>query len=315
MLALSADHARAQAEHHRLPLSRPRMPGPTTTTTIAILGSGAVGALIGAELTRAGVETTLITREASAEAITEHGITVTSPRFGDHQATVDARTTLDEPVDVLLVAVKAPQLAQALKRVTAEPRTVVPLLNGVDHVTTLRARFANVVAGTVRVQAHRESATQVVHRAPFLTVTIAQPGAPVLEHALTQAGIDTTTGASEVDLLWAKLSRLAALALSTTAADTPLGDVRETAEAVAREVATVATAEGAAIDANTVITELRGLPDSASSSLRADVNNGATDHELDAIGGAVLRAARCHDLLAPQTAELVARVQRRASGG
>jgi 2-dehydropantoate 2-reductase len=288
------------------------MPG---QSTVAILGSGAVGALIGAELTRAGVATTLITRDTSAEAITADGITVTSPRFGDRVTQVDARTILDERADVLLVAVKAPQLADALKRVTVGPGTVVPLLNGVDHVTALRTRFANVVAGTVRVQAHREGPTQVVHRAPFLTITLAQPGVPVLEQALSQAGIDTTTGASEADVLWAKLSRLAALALSTTAADAPLGDVRETAEAVAREVAAVATAEGAAVDADTVVTELRGLPDTASSSLRADVTSGAQDHELDAIGGAVLRAARRHDLRAPHTAELVARVQRRAAGG
>jgi 2-dehydropantoate 2-reductase len=290
------------------------MPG---QPTIAILGSGAVGALIGAELTRAGVATVLITRDASAEAIAEHGIAVTSPRFGDHVTKVAASTTLDEPVDVLLVAVKAPQLADALKRVTTNPGTVVPLLNGVDHVAALRERFGPdvVVAGTVRVQAHRDGPTEVVHRAPFLTITLAQPGAPVLEQVLTKANIDTTTGASEADVLWAKLSRLAALALSTTAADAPLGEVRETAEAVAREVAAVATAEGAAIDADAVIAELRALPDSASSSLRADVTQGAPDHELDAIGGAVLRAARCHDLLAPHTAELVARVQRRTTGG
>jgi 2-dehydropantoate 2-reductase len=284
-------------------------------TTIAILGSGAVGALIGAELTRADVATTLVTREASAEAIEREGVTVTSPRFGCHVTSVDARTTLDEYADVLLVAVKAPQLTDALKRVTVAPGTVVPLLNGVDHVATLRTRFDNVVAATVRVQAHRDGRTQVVHRAPFLAVTIARPGAPLLEQGLAKACIDITTGASEADVLWAKLSRLAALALSTTAADAPLGDVRATAEAVAREVAAVATAEGAKVDVDTVVAELRGLPDAASSSLRADVSQGAPDHELDAIGGAVLRAARRHDLLAPHTAELVARVQRRTTGG
>jgi 2-dehydropantoate 2-reductase len=284
---------------------------------IAILGSGAVGALIGAVLTRAGVATMLITREASAEAINASGITVTSPRFGDHATKVDVRATLDEPTDVLVVAVKAPQLQQALKRIMVTPDTVVPLLNGVDHVAALRERFGaeRVVAGTVRVQAHREGPTQVVHRAPFLTITLAQPGAPALEQALTRADIDITTGASEADVLWAKLSRLAALALATTAADSPLGDVRETAEAVAREVAAVAIAEGATVDADTVVAELRGLPDTASSSLRADIAGGTPDHELDAIGGAVLRAARCHDLLAPRTAELVARVQRRTTGG
>jgi 2-dehydropantoate 2-reductase len=283
--------------------------------TIAILGSGAVGALIGAELTRAGVATSLITRDASAEAINAHGITVTSPRFGDHVTKVEARTTLDGHADVLLVAVKAPQLTDALKRVTLAPGTVVPLLNGVDHVATLRTRFDNVVAGTVRVQAHRDGPTKVVHRAPFLTITLAHPGAPVLAQALAAARIDTATGASEADVLWAKLSRLAALALSTAAAAAPLGEVRETAEVVAREVAAVATAEGAAVDADTVVTELRGLPDTASSSLRADVTNGAPDHELDAIGGAVLRAAHRHGRVAPQTERLVARVAARTAGG
>jgi 2-dehydropantoate 2-reductase len=165
------------------------------------------------------------------------------------------------------------------------------------------------------VQAHREGLTEVVHRAPFLTIALADPGAPVLEQALARAGIDSVGGGAEADVLWIKLARLAALALATTAADQPLGDVRATAEAVAREVARVATAEGATVDADTIVAELRGLPDSATSSLRADVTSGARDHELDAIGGAVLRAARRHDLLAPQTAELVARVQRRAAGG
>jgi 2-dehydropantoate 2-reductase len=288
------------------------MPG---QPTIAILGSGAVGALIGAELTRAGVATTLVTTAASAEAISAGGVTVTSPRFGDHTIAVDAQTHLAAAPDVLVVAVKAPHLQAAIARIAGDPGVVVPLLNGVDHVAVLRSRFARVVAGTVRVQAHRDGPTRVIHRAPFLTVTIAEPGAPVLESALQTAGIDTARGGPEADVLWGKLSRLAALALATTAADAPLGDVRETAEAVAREVAAVANAEGAAIDADTIVAELRGLPDTASSSLRADVTQGAPDHELDAIGGAVLRAARRHDLLAPRTAELVARVQRRTAGG
>jgi 2-dehydropantoate 2-reductase len=288
------------------------MPGQPTN---AILGSGAVGALIGAELTRAGVATVLVTTEASAEAIARDGVTVTSPRFGDHTVMVDAQTRLGVAPDLLVVAVKAPQLQAAIARIAGEPSVVVPLLNGVDHVAALRGRFPRVVAGTVRVQAHRESPTHVVHRAPFLTVTLAQPGAPALEGALHDAGIDVQHGGPEADVLWGKLSRLAALALATTAADAPLGDVRETAEAVAREVAAVAVAEGAAIDADTIVAELRGLPDTASSSLRADITEGARDHELDAIGGAVLRAARRHDLLAPRTAELVARVQRRTTGG
>jgi len=279
---------------------------------IAILGSGAVGALLAAELTRAGVETAVVTTEASAAAIARDGIAVRSPAFGEHVVQVRAVPALEAPPGALVVAVKAPHLAAALERIAGEPEVVVPLLNGVDHMALLRERFANVVAGTVRVQAHREGRTRVVHRAPFLTVTVAAPGAPALTEALTQAKIETVQGGSEADVLWAKLSRLAGIALSTTAADAPLGDVRDDAEAVSREAAEAARAEGAHVDTDTVLAELRALPDAATSSLRADVRGGATapatDHELDAIGGAVLRAAARHGLPAPRTQTLVDRI-------
>jgi 2-dehydropantoate 2-reductase len=277
---------------------------------IAILGSGAVGALLGAELARVDVATVLVTTEGSADAIGRDGVHVESPAFGDHTERVRAVTALEAPPGTLVVAVKAPHLEAALERIAGEPETVVPLLNGVDHLAVLRARFGadRVVAGTVRVQAHRASPTHVVHRAPFLTVTLAQPGTPALAAGLRAAGIETVDGGPEADVLWAKLSRLAALALATTAADAPLGAVRPTAEAAAREVAAVANAEGAHVDADTVVAELRGLPDAASSSLRADLAGGRGDHELDAIGGAVLRAAARHGLDVPQTAALVARI-------
>jgi 2-dehydropantoate 2-reductase len=211
---------------------------------------------------------------------------------------------METPPGALVVATKAPHLAAALERIAGEPEVVVPLLNGIDHMDALRRRFANVVAGSVRVQAHREGRTVVVHRAPFLTVTIAAPGAPALTEALTRAGIENRTGGSEADVLWTKLSRLAGLALATTAADKPLGDVRDTAAQVAREVALVARAEGAQVDAATVIAEQDALPDTASSSLRADITAGRADHELDAIGGAVLRAAQRHGISVPTVRKL-----------
>lgn len=270
---------------------------------VAILGSGAVGALLGAELTRAGTPTAVVTTEASVEAIARDGITVVSPAFGEHTERVHAVPALEAPPGVLLVATKAPHLASALERIAGEPEVVVPLLNGIDHMALLRERFANVVAGTVRVQAHREGRTTVVHRAPFLTVTVAAPVA-----ALDGAPFEVVVREDEATVLWAKLSRLAALALATTAADAPLGDVRDEAEAVAREVVLVARAERAEVDAATVVDELRGLPDGASSSLRADIVGGVPDHELDAIGGAVLRAAERHGLDVPHTRTLVSRI-------
>jgi 2-dehydropantoate 2-reductase len=271
---------------------------------VAVLGSGAVGALVGAALARAGTDVLLVTREESAVALGRLGLQVDSPRFGDFHLWIAATDRLAEPADALLVAVKAPHLEAALGRIAAEPGVVVPLLNGVEHLAVLRERYGDrVVAGVVRVQAHREGAAHVVQRAPFLAITLASPGAPGLAGALRTAGIDVDEDGSAADVLWGKLTRLAGLALATAAADAPLGDVRDDAEAVAREVAAVARAEGAAVDAARVVAELRGLPDAASSSLRADVAGGG-ETELDAIAGAVLRAAARHGLEAPRTAGL-----------
>lgn len=270
---------------------------------VAILGSGAVGALLAAELVRAGTPTVLVTTEASVEAISQDLVRVVSPMFGEHVERVHAVPALEAPPGVLVIAVKAPHLDAALERIAGEPEAVVPLLNGVDHMRVLRERFANVVAGTVRVQAHREGRTTVVHRAPFLTLTTTSP-----IPALADAPFEVAVVEDEPTLLWSKLSRLAALGLTTTAADAPLGAVRAEAEAVAREVVAVARAEGASVDADVVVEELRGLPDGASSSLRADVAAGREDNELDAIGGAVLRAAARHGVDVPQTATLVARI-------
>jgi 2-dehydropantoate 2-reductase len=283
---------------------------------VAILGAGAVGGLLAGALTRAGVDCTLLARPQTAAAIARDGLAVDSPRFGvftARPAVCDSGACPFFRTGALVVAVKAPALEGALAGLDVEPDVVVPLLNGVEHMAALRERFGErAVAGVVRVQAHREGPARIVHRAPFVTVTVAEPGAPALEAALRGAGVDVERGGTEAGVLWGKLSRLAALALATTAADAPLGDVREDARAAALDVAAVARAEGAEIDGATVVAELDALPDAASSSLRGDVAGGA-EHELDAIGGAVLRAAARHGLEAPAVTRLVRAVELRLS--
>lgn len=285
-------------------------------TSVTILGSGAVGALLGAALTEAGTETLVVTRDATAALIERDGVRVSRPGLPDHRVAVRAAPRSGGAPDALLIAVKAPQLAAALERVDGVPAVVVPLLNGVEHVAVLRERFGpdRVVAGVVRVQAHRDGPGHVVHRSNGVGVDVAAPGAPALEAALSRAGVIVSSGGTEAEVLWAKLSRLAGLALATAAADAPLGRVRADAEAVAREVVAVANAEGAGIPPDRPLRELAGLGAGASSSLRADVAAGAPDHELDAIGGAVLRAAGRHGLPVPVTAALVDRVAARAAG-
>src|ERR1700674_4154983 len=104
-----------------------------------ILGAGGVGVLIGAVLAKAGESVTLIVRpEASDRHPRELSL---ESGLGKFSVPVSVSATADRPLDVLWIAVKAPQLKPALDRIPERARigTVVPLLNGIDHVPVLRA--------------------------------------------------------------------------------------------------------------------------------------------------------------------------------
>ena len=72
------------------------------------------------------------------------------------EAPVRIEIRLAEPVDVLWVAVKSHQLVAALRAVLpgAFITTIVPLLNGIEHVNLLRLRFNHerVVPATILVE-------------------------------------------------------------------------------------------------------------------------------------------------------------------
>ncbi len=70
------------------------------------------------------------------------------------------------------------------------------------------------------------------------------------------------------------------------------------------EITTVAEAEGAALDADKIVAFVDGLPYGMKSSMQRDAEAGRPT-ELDALGGAVLRAAGRHEIKVPCLAALV----------
>src|SRR5918997_437510 len=148
-----------------------------TGLRVAVLGPGGVGGLLAALLARAGAAVTCLASATTTERVRTDGIRVESGQFGDFTTPVDATERLAEPVDVLLVTVKATQLDEALERAPADvlgDALVVPLLNGVEHVDHLRRRYprAGVVPATIRVESTRTAPGVVQHGSPFVTVDL-----------------------------------------------------------------------------------------------------------------------------------------------
>ncbi|RZU34011.1 ketopantoate reductase family protein [Blastococcus saxobsidens] len=285
---------------------------------IAVLGPGGVGGLLAVLLARQGQAVTCLAREETAAHLDRAGLRLSSDRFGELTAQVRGATALDEPVDVLLVTTKATQLDDALARVPADvlgDAVVVPLLNGVEHLALLRERYpaARVVAGTIRVFASRPGPGVIRHEGRLAAVQLA-PGAEELAAALEAAGVDVTVRPDEAGLLWDKLCFLGPMALLTTRAQQPLGAVRdrhgEELTAVITEVAAVARAEGATPDPAATRDFAWSLPAEMRSSMQRDA---ADDNptELEAIGGAVLRAADRHGVEVPVTRRIVEELRTR----
>lgn len=293
--------------------------------TIAVLGPGGVGGLVAGALARARESVTVVAREATAEVIGREGLQVRSVLLGDFSVHPAAVARLEEPVDALIVATKAAGLDGALERVAAPAGLVLPLLNGLDHLGVLRERFGEetVVAGTIRVEADRPEPGVVVHTSRFLRIDMAshsevmQAPMAALAQTLSAAGIPARVGESEPQVMWSKLVRLNALACTTSAYDKLLGEIRSTPEleadliATIEEGAAVARAEGAKIAADEPLGELVAAHDTLGSSMQRDIAAGR-EPELDAIPGAVLRAAARHGIACPTIERLVAAIARRA---
>ncbi|MFF2076553.1 ketopantoate reductase family protein [Kitasatospora sp. NPDC058162] len=284
----------------------------TTPLTVAVLGPGGVGGLIAGLLARDGHRVICLAGEQTAALLARDGLHVRSAQFGEFTARVEAATELSEPVDAAFVTVKETALTAALDRMPPQAlgaAIVVPLLNGLDHMALLRERYpaGQVVAGTIRVEATRTAPGRIEHTSPFAAVEL---GGPVAEFAerLRHTGLDVTLREDETAMLWSKLSFLAPFALLTTRHADGIGVVRtehrDELLAVLAEITAVADAVGAPADAGTLLEAFDRIPAGMKSSMQRDVEAGRPT-ELDAIGGAVLRAAEAHSVPTPTIARLV----------
>ncbi|WSQ08714.1 2-dehydropantoate 2-reductase [Streptomyces sp. NBC_01231] len=290
--------------------------------TVAVLGPGGTGGLLAALLARSGHRVICLAGAETADTLRTAGIQVRSARYGDFTARVEADTALREPVDACVVAVKHTSLDAALDRVppaTLGDGLLVPLLNGVEHPATLRARYRpdRVAPAVIRVESTRVAPGMIEHTSPFAEVDLAGDGVPrerldALAQALTAAGPAARVLADETTALWAKMSFLAPFALLTTRYGLPVGDIRtrhrEELTALVEETAAISSACGGPADPAQALARYDAFPPAMKSSMQRDAE-ADRPLELDAIGGSLLRTAERHGVPAPVTARVVAELR------
>ena len=288
-------------------------------STVAVLGVGAVGGMVAARVSSTGHRVICVARPQTAAAIRAAGIELELPD-GTVRARPDVVEQLEEPVSLLVVAVKAYALAEALERVeifSVADGAVLPLLNGLEHPDVIRRRLGpRVAAGSISVAAKLVAPGRVVQHSVYARITAA-PGnlmRGALERSLAPlraSGLEVILADNERAVLWEKVARLAVLAATTSASGRSVGELRDDPswrarmEAALDETCAAAAADGVPLHPADQWAIIDAMPHEATTSTALDTGRDRPS-ELDAISGSVLRAAHRLGVPTPTLAGLVA---------
>src|SRR6516165_3476015 len=124
-----------------------------------ILGAGGLGGYYGSMLLKGGADVAFLVRPRRAAQLAESGLVI---RRADGEFRMPVKTVnsgaIDGPYDVVLLACKAYDLDAAIgdfAPALSPGGAVLPILNGINHIETLAARFGreHVLGGVGMVNA------------------------------------------------------------------------------------------------------------------------------------------------------------------
>ncbi|WP_460729070.1 ketopantoate reductase family protein [Nocardia heshunensis] len=296
---------------------------------VTVFGAGGMGLYFAAMLGRAGHQVTVVGRASTAAAATEPLVL----GLGAEEISVPGIRAITEipadaePADLIVVTVKAWQVAEAAKALQPliGPRTaVLPVQNGVEAAADLAEVLGadHILGCTCVVIAQRIAPWQVRCLGAHATVEIGaltpDSNRPVgdltawdvvgdVASVLTAAGIGVTRSADIQVTLWRKLMLIASYGGVGALARQPVGVTRaepataELVRAAMQEVAAVARARGIALgdaDVEQMLAVYRGFSADTTSSMQRDLAAGRPS-ELEYQNGAVVRFGRAAGVATP----------------
>ena len=290
---------------------------------IAVVGAGGVGGYFGGKLAEANVDTTFIVRGSTLSALRSRGLRVESIDGNFMVDRVKATDRPAEPVDAVLMTVKAWQIREAaeqIKPIVRDETLVIPLENGIDAPDQLSSVLDkhNVAGGLCGIVSFVVEPGVIRHAgaAPFITFgeldNRVTPRAERLRDAMRSSGINAEIPGDIHRSMWSKFVFIAPMSGIGATTRVPVGDwrsrpdTRSMAENAIREVAALAAARGVRLDDDIVAKVMQrydGLPADATSSLQRDMMAGKPS-ELDAQLGAAVRLGRENNVPTPVLASL-----------
>ena len=280
---------------------------------VLVVGAGATGGYFGGRLAQAGRDVTFLVRPPRAERLRADGLRLVSPH-GDVTLAPKLLTagTIEAPYDIVLLTVKAFALDAALEDLAPSvgPETMIlPVLNGMEHVDTLIARFGRtaVVGCVCKVATMVDGQGRIVQLNTLQDLAYgeidgsASPRTKALDKVMQGAGFDARLSATIAREMWQKWILLATLGGITCLMRGSIGEVEAApggaalALRVLSEVSAVVAAAGVApgeafLAATTATVTQKGS--TLTSSMYRDLQQGSPVEAEQIIGDLLARGAK-----------------------
>lgn len=287
---------------------------------ICVVGVGAVGGYFGGKLAKAGLDVTFVARGQTLEALQREGLRIKS-YAGDFtikkpKVTQDFKTIAD--ADLILLCVKSystKEIAKALKRVISDNAVIVSLQNGIENEDILSEILgADRVIGSVVFITSSMPEPGLIKHTSYGKIVLGELNGTVTERArkiekmFLDSGVPASVTQSIKKELWKKLMLNIPYNGFTSIVRGPLKNYFEIPEAqecflrALKEVQLVAQMEGhhltdEDIESAMQFTKADGFTNFKSSTL-LDIEAGKPV-EIDALQGAVIKAARKYNIDVP----------------
>jgi 2-dehydropantoate 2-reductase len=283
---------------------------------VVVVGAGGLGSYIGAVLSQAGHDVTLVVRGAHRTAIEKNGLRVRS-HAGDFDAKVHCVASAMEvdAADLALLVTKTfslDEVADQLVHLSGSGAHVVSLLNGITALDRMELHGVsrNVMAdGVAYMTSFRVEPGVVERKAAHQRIVLDASAGPVsrVRQAFEGTLVEIKTVPDIKVELWEKMSVVCSLAVLCAIGERNMGSVRshpygaELQHRVIAEVLDVGRANGVLISSDTekkISETLDRFPDDFFPSVIHDLNQGRRT-EMDDLGGEISRLGRASGIQTP----------------
>ncbi|EPY7703152.1 MULTISPECIES: 2-dehydropantoate 2-reductase [Bacillus cereus group] len=206
---------------------------------ILVLGAGGVGGFFGGRLVEKGEDVTFLVRSKRKKQLEERGLVIRSVN-GDFSFQPKLITKEDQtaPFDVILFSTKAYHLNEAiqdLKPFVGENTVIIPLLNGIAHVSLLQKEFGEekVIGGLCFIETTLNDQGEIVQTSAANRLMFgemkSQDSERIKHISKAFAGTKSSFILSEniTQDMWHKYLFITVMSGVTTLMRAPIGPIRE----------------------------------------------------------------------------------------